>query len=271
MRVLSTSVMTIVLVATAHAAAPTFPMRGDALPVFVPKGMDVEVQLAADFNLDGKPDVAAVIRGEDERYLLVALREGKGLRRVGLAELDAYPLGSAGLSAPKGVLVIEDLTGGTSAASSLYRYRYDAAIDRMRLIGDDVMYYSRTNQHGSIKISTNRLTGKRISTESKLGKDAYIPQKPKTSQVATAPLYMESASVAEGAFTRSARGRVRHCGFDSAGDAAWPRLKEPLAFPARIRRRPNVPPRTSRACASASGRCATCRRSCTRSGRPAAH
>jgi hypothetical protein len=185
------------LAATAHAAAPSFPMRGDALPVFVPEGLDIENQLAADFNRDGKPDVAAVVRSEDARYLLVALREGKGLRRVGLATLDAYPLGAAALSAPKGVLVVEDLSGGTSAVSSLYRYRYEAAVDRMRLIGDDVLYYSRTNQHGSIKISTNRLTGRRTSSERRRIKNAYVDQTPTTSRVATPPLYMETAPAPE--------------------------------------------------------------------------
>jgi len=181
----------------AHAASPAFPTRADALPVFVPKGMQVETQLEADLNGDGSEDVAAIIRGEDERYLLVAVREGKGLRRVGLGELDAYPLGDASLKAPKGVLVIEDLTGGTSAVSSRYRYRYEAATDRMRLIGDDVTYYSRTNQHDAIEISTNRLTGTRITKIRKLVKGDYVDQKPKQSKVAIKKFYIENAPVAE--------------------------------------------------------------------------
>ena len=140
---------------TAQAALPTLPERADALPLFVPKGFEVETQLTADFNKDGKDDVAAVVKGEDERYLVVALGEGKGLHRIGLGELQPYSLGDAQLSAKKGVLVVEDLTGGTTAVSSLYRYRYEAATDRMQLIGDDVELYSRTNQHDSTKISTN--------------------------------------------------------------------------------------------------------------------
>ena len=176
------------------AAVPPLPERADALPLFVPKGFAVEVQLTADFNKDGKDDIAAIIKGEDERYLLVALGEGKGLHRIGLGELDAYPLGDASLSAPKGVLVVEDLTGGTTAVSSLYRYRYEAATDRMQLIGDDVELYSRTNQHGSTKISTNRLTGDRVTSISELT-DAgdYRPLKPKHSKVKVEKLYIENA------------------------------------------------------------------------------
>jgi hypothetical protein len=180
--------------AAVQATPPSLPLRADALPPFVPKGFSVEVQLTADFNKDGKDDIAAVIKGEDERYLLVAVAEGKGLHRIGLGELDAYPLGDAALSASKGVLVIEDLTGGTTAVSSLYRYRYEAATDRMQLIGDDVELYSRTNQHGSTKISTNRLTGDRVTSISELT-DAgdYRPLKPKHSKVKVEKFYIENA------------------------------------------------------------------------------
>jgi hypothetical protein len=184
----------LLLSAGAQAALPSLPERADALPLFVAKGFAVETQLTADFNKDGRDDVAAVVKGEDERYLVVALGEGKGLHRIGLGELQPYALGDAALSAPKGVLVVEDLTGGTTAVSSLYRYRYEAATDRMQLIGDDVELYSRTNEHDSIEISTNRLTGDRVTTVNKLT-DAgdYRPMKPKRSKVKVEKLYIETA------------------------------------------------------------------------------
>lgn len=180
--------------ASAFAALPNLPVRADALPLFVPEGFSVETELSADFNKDGREDVAVVVKGEDERYLLVALSEGKGLHRIGLGELEPYSLGEAQLSAPKGVLVVEDLTGGTTAVSSLYRYRYEAASDRMQLIGDDVDLYSRTNQHDATKISTNRLTGDRVTIISKLT-DAgdYRDLKPKRSKVKIEKLYIENA------------------------------------------------------------------------------
>jgi hypothetical protein len=186
-------VFPLMLSAAAQAALPPLPERADALPLFVPEGFAVEAELAADFNGDGREDIAAVVKGEDERYLLVALSEGKGLHRIGLGELEPYSLGEAHLSARKGVLVVEDLTGGTSAITSLYRYRYEAATDRMQLIGDDVELYSRTNQHDSTKISTNRLTGDRETTINKLTDDGYRPMKPKRSKVEVEKFYIENA------------------------------------------------------------------------------
>jgi hypothetical protein len=142
-----------------------FPARAAEAGDFVSVGLRQETVMAADFNADGIDDQAMVVRNDDRRVLLVLLGEkGGGFRRIGVGALDPFPLGEAELSAPKGVLVEHDLTGGTSAIDSTYRYRYDKATDRMRLIGDDASYYSRTWQHGTTTISTNRLTGKRITT-----------------------------------------------------------------------------------------------------------
>ena len=112
--------------------------------------------------------------------------------------MDPYPLGAASLSVTKkGVLVVEDLTGGTSAISSLYRFRYDKAAHRMRLIGDDVTYYSRTNSHDQLNISTNRLTGLRLRQVGVLnegdGDEAYHMQPETRETVPTTPVWMEDA------------------------------------------------------------------------------
>ncbi|MGH8029597.1 MAG: hypothetical protein ACREO3_06665, partial [Arenimonas sp.] len=178
--------------AAAPAAPDPFAFVADALDTgdFVGEGVRQEVVISADFNADGETDVAMVARNEDRRVLLVLLgkKEG-GLRRIGIAELDPYPLGEAQLKAPKGVLVIEDLTGGTTAIQSTCRYRYDKATDRMRLIGDDASLYSRTWQHGTTTVSTNRLTGKRITTINDLvgeGENATLgPDKATRSTVPT--------------------------------------------------------------------------------------
>ena len=151
---------------------------------FVPAGVRQESVLSGDFDGDGREDRAMVLRDDERRRLLVAL--------YGVGALDPYPLGEASLSAPRGVLVIEDLAGGTTAIQSTYRYRYDKATDRMRLIGDDVSLYSRTWQHGTTKVSTNRLTGKRITTVNDLvgepGPNAKLgPDKETASKVPTEP------------------------------------------------------------------------------------
>jgi len=184
--------------AAAVAAAPAIPERADAPPRFLPAGWRLETQLESDFNGDGKTDMAMVVRNDDERWLLVAVGEGKGLHRIGLGELDPFPLGDASLESKKGVLVITDLTGGTTAIQSAYRYRYEAATGRMQLIGDDVELYSRTNQHGGIKVSTNRLTGVRLTQSSELDdKGEYRFSKEKRSTVSKDKLYLETAPLPE--------------------------------------------------------------------------
>ena len=181
--------------APALAAKPDTPLRADAPPRFVPEGWRMETQLEADYDGDGATDIAMVIRNDDERWLLVALGEGKGLKRIGLGELDPYPLGDASLEAKKGVLLITDLTGGTTAIQSTYRYRYEAATGRMQLIGDDAELYSRTNNHGGIRVSTNRLTGVRLSQTNTLeerdGERRF--EKEVRSTVPKDKLYLETA------------------------------------------------------------------------------
>ena len=183
----------------ALAAPAAIPTRADAPPRFVPEGWRLETQLEADFDADGKPDIAMVMRNDDERWLLVAVGEGKGLRRIGLGALDPYPLGDASLEAKKGVLLITDLTGGTTAIQSTYRYRFEKASGRMQLIGDDVELYSRTNAHGGISVSTNRLNGKRITQSSTIdepdGERRF--SKEVVSKVPLAPLYLEDAPAPE--------------------------------------------------------------------------
>ena len=183
----------------AGAAAPAIPERADAPPRFVPAGWRLEVRVDADFNADGRPDAAMVVRNDEERWLLVAVGEGKGLRRIGLGPLDPYPLGDASLEAKKGVLLITDLTGGTTAIQSTYRYRHDAASGRMQLIGDDVELYSRTNAHGGVSVSTNRLTGKRITQSSTIdepdGERRFSREKAST--VPLTKIYLEDAPAPE--------------------------------------------------------------------------
>ena len=144
----------------AAPAVPAIPLRADAPAAFGTPALTVAASVEGDFNGDGLTDSAFTLQDEEHRYLVVALGEGKGLRRIGLLRLDAYPLGPASLAVtPKGVLTMTDLTGGTSAYQTIYRYRYEAASDRMRLIGQDVEFYSRTWQHGSTHLSSNYLTG----------------------------------------------------------------------------------------------------------------
>jgi hypothetical protein len=176
-----------------------FPVRAAEGLDFVREGLRTESIMAADFDADGRMDQALIVRNTEQRVLLVIMGDkGGGFRRIGYGPLDDHPLGETQLSAPKGVLVVEDLTGGTSAIQSTYRFRYEKATDRMRLIGDDVSSYSRTNQHGTTTISTNRLTGKRITTINELvgeGENAQLgaDQVTRTTVPVEPKFYLEDA------------------------------------------------------------------------------
>lgn len=168
----------------------------------------VEARVDGDFNGDGDVDTAAVMRDDEAetRRLVVALgyrnEFDMGHEPSGEMAMEPYPLGAAALSVTKkGVLVVEDLTGGTSAVASTYRFRYDKAEHRMRLIGDDVTYYSRTNNHDQLNISTNRLTGLRLRQVGVLnegdGDEAYRMQPETRETVPTTPVWMEDAPLPE--------------------------------------------------------------------------
>ena len=211
--------MLLLVLPIALAAAPPAPADTAAVerPVLAPMddamlasqfGGRVEVRVDADLNADGDVDTAAVMRDEaaETRRLVVALgyrnEVDMGHEPVGEAAMNPYPLGAAQLRVDRrGVLVVEDLAGGTSAIASTYRYRFDPAAHRMRLIGDDVHYYSRTNQHDQVRISSNRLTGLQLRRVDRLAPEgadeAYVPGPEERGSVPTTPVYMEDAPLPE--------------------------------------------------------------------------
>lgn len=186
---------------SATAKPPMQPKESGELRSRLPEGATVEARVGDDLTGDGLRDLAVVGGTEEERMLIVfaafSSETDMGYRPIGSMAMDISPLGSATLSFKKGVLIVEDLTGGTTAVSSRYRFRYDKAADRMRLIGDDVTLYSRTNMHGSTDISTNRLTGVQITKRSEIkgtGENAsLVPGKPVTRKISNKPIYMEDA------------------------------------------------------------------------------
>lgn len=167
---------------------------------YLPDGSTFEARLDRDFNGDGTMDVAYVGGNEDKRELRVLFGEadeyGIGVIETGALELDVTPLGAASLSLKDGVLVVEDLTGGTTATATTYRYRYDAKAKRMRLIGLDAERYSRTFSHDTLKISWNLLTGAHETVRgilnTKGGDDAaYDYTKPERTVRKSKPVYLD--------------------------------------------------------------------------------
>jgi hypothetical protein len=163
----------------------------------MPDGAQVETRLDADVTGDGLRDLVFVARNDEMRVLKVLVAYANefdmGFDPLGEMRMGDSPLGDATLSVKKGVLIVEDLDGGTTAIQSLYRFRFDGKARRVRLIGDDVSLYSRTNAHDTTSISTNRLTGVQIVKRSVVGEDGYTDQPEQKKTVPTRPIYMEDA------------------------------------------------------------------------------
>jgi hypothetical protein len=136
----------------------------------------VEVRLDVDFTGDGLRDSAFVLRGNERRILKVmigyATEVDVDYDPAGEMAMDPAPLGSASLSAKKGVLVVEDLAGGTSAIQSLHRFRYDPKQRRMRLIGEDVdQHQSPDRRAGHDGLEDRRGRLRRSAAEAQPGAD----------------------------------------------------------------------------------------------------
>ena len=172
-------------------------MTAEQLTSYLPDGAQIETRLDADFTGDGLRDLAVVAANDDVRVLKVMIGyaddTSMGFDPVGEMKMGGSPLGAASLTVKKGVLLVEDLDGGTTAIQSLYRFRFDPKQTKMRLIGDDVTLYSRTNAHDSTSISTNRLTGAQVVKRRVVGEAGYTDQPEQKKKVGTAPIWMEDA------------------------------------------------------------------------------
>lgn len=185
---------------------PSMPRPSDEeLLGMMDPGDELEVRFDGDINGDGDADLAWIERGDDTRKLVVLIGYRSeveiGHQPPSQASLDPFPLGPAALSVKGNVLIVEDLTGGTSATVATYRYRWDPAELRMRLIGLDAKFYSRTNNHGWNSISWNLLTGNVIEERAELvgsGENAsYAKPVAKRSSKPVTPVYMEDTPNAE--------------------------------------------------------------------------
>lgn len=168
-------------------------------------GESVETRLQGDFNADGRPDLAYIARGEDMRQLRVVtsfvseVEIGENLPQV--LPLDPYPLGDGSLKLQRNVLVLEDLTGGTTAVSSTHRFRWDAKLAALRLIGLDATLYSRTYAHDGAEASWNLLTGDLVTRTLRLnrgsGDAAYDKVGEKRAKRPSKPLRLEDSPSGE--------------------------------------------------------------------------
>lgn len=183
--------------------AQTVPPMGDQqVRDLLEKGQELESRTDGDLNGDGSIDTVVIGRSEEKRTLTMMLAvKGEvdlGHDPAGRLDLDTFPLGPASVKIARGVLTVEDLTGGTTATNAIYRYRLVPGPNpKMRLIGMDVTLYSRTYAHDGFEMSWNLLTGDLITRNMRLnrtdkGDAAYDKITEKKVKRASKPLYMET-------------------------------------------------------------------------------
>ena len=205
--------------------AKLVPAEGRAVADFVPRGWKLEGdegELTGDLNRDGVPDKVlrlvediAVERPDgvyNTRYraLVVLLaRPGGGLARAAVAtRLLGCTLCAGALGDPEGgnitidikngVLNVHQLSGAREATDLTQRFRQDTATGRFVLIGQDVETYDRL-EGGSDSVSTNYLTGLRVSKKTKIvrrGRDPVVVSN-KTTHVKPARRFIEDVDYEE--------------------------------------------------------------------------
>jgi hypothetical protein len=155
----------------AAAAAPAIPFSDRQIAANMAADERVEGRIDGDFNGDAAIDTAFITTSRNERTVHVMFAVGKtggaGHAPAGSFKLPPDTLGPVELSVNKDVLVIKDLTGGTTALAATYRFRGEKAEPRMRLIGLDVSSYSRNYAHDGSEMSWNLLTGDIITSQLK--------------------------------------------------------------------------------------------------------
>lgn len=153
----------------AFATPPATALDDSDLLAHLPPDSRIEARVDADLTGDGRIDAAFVGSNETEgEYVLVVLEARKD-GSFGVLGRETYAWGGLGppslRATKKGVLVLEELVGGTTATQGTYRYRWDRQRGAMRLIGLDAVHYSRTNAHDAFELSWNLLTGDVIARQ----------------------------------------------------------------------------------------------------------
>jgi len=162
-------------------AIETITLEGRTVESFVPKGWEIISRADGDLNGDGLKD-AAISLGltEDNREMLdtsednyesppyiVAVLFGKkdgGFKRFAVNGRLYPQYGDAPMSVEikNGVLVTNQNFRDGWAIDATFRFRFDAAENKLMLIGFDLEHYSRTSIYEGSKTSENYLTGTRI-------------------------------------------------------------------------------------------------------------
>ncbi|MFZ6743614.1 hypothetical protein ACO0LC_10340 [Undibacterium sp. JH2W] len=151
------------------------PATAPALRDFVPPGWMIESQVSGDLNGDGVADIAAVLvegkgAADDRQRGLIVLQAnaGKGYSLLGSNGKLLQCQGCGGVkdgvnvAIKNGVLVVSQYSGSREYSVYTWRFRLDAASQRLQMIGIDEEDADGMLGKGST-VSTNLLTGQQIS------------------------------------------------------------------------------------------------------------
>lgn len=174
--------------------ASQLPAQAKNAASFVPAGWKIEEQLTGDLNGDSRPDYVLKLiedkREKDDegiptergRALVIALVNADGsLKRAGVADklLQCTRCGGAfygmvetpaGVTIEKGTVVVEQDHGSRNLTNTTYRFRFEPATERFRLIGFDLADADRLTAQ-VMSESNNYLTNSRVTTRSKGNRD----------------------------------------------------------------------------------------------------
>ncbi len=182
------------------------PATAPALRDFVPTGWIVESQVSGDLNGDGMADIAAVLvegkstADDRQRGLIVLLAAGKGYSLLGSNGKLLQCQGCGGVkdgvnvAVKNGVLVVSQYSGSREYSVYTWRFRMDAASQRLQMIGIDEEEADGMVGKGST-VSTNLLTGLQISESYQYDekRDRKVILSSKKSKVAKSMTLLEDA------------------------------------------------------------------------------
>ena len=190
------------------------PQEASAVGDFVPRGWEVEEEVAGDLNGDAVPDLAVKLvqakrAGGDEiegrqRALVVLLRGADGrLRRAAVAGklLQCTACGGAfygAAEAPaevkieRGVIVVRQDHGSRNVVEQTFRFRLDPASKKFALIGYDMTDNDRATGE-LVEESTNFLTGLKVVKRSQYDRrlDRHVTKSTSRARVARGGATME--------------------------------------------------------------------------------
>lgn len=182
---------------------------------FVPAGWKIEEQVTGDLNGDAVPDHALKlvedkpdkdnegVATERGRALVIVLAEKDGnLKRAGVADrlLQCTRCGGAfygvvetpaNVTIEKGVVVVEQDHGSRNLTNTTYKFRFEPATERFRLIGFDLADADRLTAQ-VVSESSNYLTNSRVITRSKGDRDVKTK-----SGLSKTKFYLEDVSAEE--------------------------------------------------------------------------